>query len=70
MEDLSHDQGDPHDQEMSADDAGGINGTGSPSHDAESGQKNFTEVENNFRKIYTCKLMNVKKKWMRRSRTV
>lgn len=34
MEDLSHDQGDPHDQEVSADDAGSVNGTGSPRHDA------------------------------------
>lgn len=34
LEDLSHDQGDPHDQEVSADDAGSVNGTGSPRHDA------------------------------------
>lgn len=34
MEDLSHDQGDSHYQEMSADEAGGVNGTGSPSHAA------------------------------------
>lgn len=34
LEDLSHDQGDPHNQEVSTDDAGGVNGTGSPRHDA------------------------------------
>lgn len=34
LEDLSHDQGDSHYQEMSADEAGGVNGTGSPSHAA------------------------------------
>lgn len=34
LEDLSHDQGDPHNQEVSADDAGNVNGTGSPRHGA------------------------------------
>lgn len=34
MEDLSHDQGDPHNQEVSADDAGGVKGAGSPRHGA------------------------------------
>ena len=34
LEDLSHDQGDPDYQEVSTHDTGGVNGTGSPSHDA------------------------------------
>lgn len=34
LEDLSHNQGDPHYEEVSAHDPGGVNGTGSPSHDA------------------------------------
>lgn len=34
LEDLSHDQGDPHDQEVGTHDPGGVNGTGPPSHDA------------------------------------
>lgn len=34
LEDLSYEQGDPHDQQMSAHDPGGVNGTGSSSHDA------------------------------------
>ena len=32
LEDLSHEQRDAHDQEVSADDPRGVNGTGSPSH--------------------------------------
>ena len=54
LEDLSHDQGDPHDQEVSAHDAGGVNGTGPPSHDAGCVvpprcliKQNFTEVDDN-----------------------
>lgn len=34
LKDLSHEQGDPHDQEVSAHDAGGVNGTRSPRHAA------------------------------------
>lgn len=57
MEDLSHDQGDPHDQEVSAHDAGGVNATGPASHDARWMRRplrgrysinNFTEVDDNF----------------------
>lgn len=33
LEDLRYEQGDPHDQEVSAHDAGGVNGTRSSSHD-------------------------------------
>jgi len=53
LKDLSHDQGDPHYQEVSAHDPGGVNGTGSPSHDAGFGwisrkvikKTNFAEVD-------------------------